>query len=30
VRWYEPSGRYRIGTIANRYLDLLLDGLGSA
>src|SRR5438034_65960 len=30
VRWYEPSGRYRIDTIANRYLDLLLDGLRSA
>ena len=29
VRWYEPSGRYRIDTIANRYLDLLLDGLRS-
>jgi AcrR family transcriptional regulator len=30
VRWYEPDGRYRIDTIANRYLELLLDGLGSA
>ena len=30
VRWYEPTGRYRIDTIANRYLDLLLDGLRSA
>jgi AcrR family transcriptional regulator len=30
VRWYEPSGRYRIDTIANRYLNLLLDGLRSA
>ena len=29
-RWYEPSGRYRIDTIANRYLELLLDGLRSA
>ena len=30
VRWYEPTGRYRIDTIASRYLDLLLDGLRSA
>jgi len=29
VRWYDPDGRYRIETIANRYLELLLDGLGS-
>ena len=29
VRWYDPNGRYRIDTIANRYLDLLLDGLRS-
>ena len=28
VRWYEPGGRYRIDTIAHRYLELLLDGLG--
>jgi AcrR family transcriptional regulator len=28
VRWYEPGGRSRIDTIANRYLELLLDGLG--
>jgi AcrR family transcriptional regulator len=27
VRWYEPGGRYRIDTIANRYLDVLLDGM---
>jgi AcrR family transcriptional regulator len=29
VRWYEPGRRYSIDTIANRYLELLLDGLGS-
>ena len=29
VRWYEPTGRNRIDTIANRYLELLLDGLRS-
>jgi AcrR family transcriptional regulator len=29
VRWYEPDGRYRIETIANRYLELLLDGMRS-
>jgi AcrR family transcriptional regulator len=29
VRWYDPNGRYRIETIADRYLALLFDGLRS-